>query len=188
MEIDNGICKKVFEAKVMGAATPFVTALNYESIKKTVTITAENPPMNNTPSTLEYSLDGGITWQDSNVFANLLDNTNYTVLVRRVGTHCVGSLEFFTLQINNIITPNEDGINDVLDLKALGDFKNFTGSIYDRYGVEMFRFSKENPVWDGTVGGKRLPTATYWYKFNFEYPKSKAQMNWSGWIMLKNRN
>ncbi|PXW13751.1 gliding motility-associated-like protein [Chryseobacterium sp. CBTAP 102] len=188
VEIDNGICKKVFEAKVMGAATPFVTALNYESIKKTVTITAENPPMNNTPSTLEYSLDGGITWQDSNVFANLLDNTNYTVLVRRVGTHCVGSLEFFTLQINNIITPNEDGINDVLDLKALGDFKNFTGSIYDRYGVEMFRFSKENPVWDGTVGGKRLPTATYWYKFNFEYPKSKAQMNWSGWIMLKNRN
>ncbi|MFZ4927695.1 choice-of-anchor L domain-containing protein [Chryseobacterium sp. Mn2064] len=188
VEVDNGICKKIFEAKVMGAATPFVTGLNYESIKKTVTITAENPLMNNLPSTLEYSIDNGITWQDSNVFSNLLDNTNYTVLVRRVGTHCIGSLDFFTLQINNIITPNEDGINDVLDLKAFGQFKNFTGSIYDRYGSEMFRFSKDTPIWDGTVGGKRLPTATYWYKFNFEYPKSKAQMNWSGWIMLKNRN
>ena len=108
-------------------------------------------------------------------------------MVRRVGTHCVGTFEFFTLQITNIITPNDDGINDVLDLKSLGDFKNFTGSIFDRYGVEMFRFSKELPVWNGTVGGKRLPTATYWYKFNFEYPKSKVQMNWSGWIMLKNR-
>ena len=188
VEVDNGICKKIFEAKVMGAATPFVTGLNYESIKKTVTITAENPPMNNLPSTLEYSIDNGITWQESNIFSNLLDNTNYTVLVRRVGTHCIGTLDFFTLQINNIITPNEDGINDVLDLKAFGQFKNFTGSIYDRYGVEMFRFSKDTPIWDGTVGGKRLPTATYWYKFNFEYPKSKAQMNWSGWIMLKNRN
>ncbi|WP_435524479.1 T9SS type B sorting domain-containing protein [Chryseobacterium indoltheticum] len=59
--------------------------------------------------------------------------------------------------------------------------------MYDRYGVEMFRFSKETPIWNGTVGGKRLPTATYWYKFNFEYNKSKTQMNQSGWIMLKNR-
>jgi hypothetical protein len=50
--------------------------------------------------------------------------------------------DFFTLQINNIITPNEDGINDVLDLKAL-EFENFTGSVYDRYGVEMFRFQKK---------------------------------------------
>ncbi|KMQ60910.1 gliding motility protein [Chryseobacterium sp. BLS98] len=187
VEVDNGFCKKIFTAKVGGAATPFVTAVQYESAKKTVTIIAENPMMNNTPSTLEYSLDNGITWQQSNIFTNLLDNTNYTVLIRRVGTHCVGTFDFYTLQINNIITPNNDGVNDVLDLKALGEFKNFTGSIFDRYGVEMFRFSKEKPVWDGTVGGKKLPTATYWYKFNFEYPKSKAQMNWSGWIMLKNR-
>lgn len=188
VEVDNGICKKIFEAKVLGAATPFITAINYESIKKSITVTAENPPMNNMPSTLEYSIDNGISWQESNVFNSLLDNTKYTILVRRVGTHCVGSLDFFTLQINNIITPNEDGINDVLDLKALREFDNFSGSIYDRYGVEMFRFSKENPVWDGTVGGKRLPTATYWYKFNFQYPRSKTQVNWSGWIMLKNRN
>lgn len=187
VEIDNGFCKKIFTAKVGGAATPYVIGINYESAKKTVTIIAENPPMNNTPSTLEYSIDNGITWQPSNVFTSLLDNTNYTVLIRRVGTHCVGTFDFYTLQINNIITPNDDGINDVLDLKALAEFKNFTGSVYDRYGVEMFRFSKEKPLWDGTVGGKRLSTATYWYKFNFEYPKSKVQMNWSGWIMLKNR-
>ncbi|MCT2560800.1 gliding motility-associated C-terminal domain-containing protein [Chryseobacterium herbae] len=187
VEIDNGFCKKIFTAKVGGAATPFVTAISYESAKKTVTIIAENPLMNNTPSTLEYSINNGISWQDSNVFTNLLDNTNYTVQVRRVGTHCVGTFDFYTLQINNIITPNDDGVNDVLDLKALVGFNNFTGSVFDRYGVEMFRFSKEKPVWDGTVGGKKLSTATYWYKFNFEYPKSKVQMNWSGWIMLKNR-
>ncbi|MGG5210348.1 choice-of-anchor L domain-containing protein [Chryseobacterium sp. MIQD13] len=187
VEVDNGFCKKIFTAKVGGAATPYATAINYESAKKTVTIIAENPLMNNTPSTLEYSIDNGITWQESNVFTNLLDNTNYTVMIRRVGTHCIGTFDFYTLQINNIITPNDDGVNDVLDLKALTEFKNFTGSVFDRYGVEMFRFSKEKPVWDGTVGGKKLSTATYWYKFNFEYPKSKVQMNWSGWIMLKNR-
>jgi gliding motility-associated-like protein len=187
VEIDNGSCKKIFSVKVMGATTPFVTGLNYNSINKSLTVTAENPPMNNIQGTLEYSIDNGITWQTSNVFTNLLDNTNYTILLRRLGTHCVGTIDFYTLNIKNIITPNDDGVNDVLDLTALGDFKNFTGSIYDRYGVEMFRFSKLTPIWNGTVGGKRLPTATYWYKFNFEYPKSKAQVDWSGWIMLKNR-
>lgn len=187
VEIDNGYCKKTFSAKVMGAAIPYVTGINYETSKKTLTVAAENPPMNNTPSSLEYSIDNGITWQQSNIFSGLLDNTNYTIQVRREGTHCIGTFDFFTLQINNMITPNSDGINDVLDLKALGQFKNFTGSIYDRYGVEMFRFTKDTPVWDGTVSGKKLPSATYWYKFTYEYPKSKTQMNWSGWIILKNR-
>lgn len=182
--IKNGICQDEFTVKVQAAASPYVTALNYES--NTLTVTAANPMINNISVNLEYSLDG-VLWQDSNVFTGLLDNTNYTVRVRTKGTSCSGSIEFFTLQINNIITPNQDGVNDFLDLTSLKDFKNFTGSIYDRYGVEVFRFSKETPVWNGTVGGKKLPTATYWYKFNFEYNKSKVQMNRSGWIMLKNR-
>lgn len=183
--IDNGYCTKTFTSKVMGAATPYITNLQYGN--NTLTVTAQNTSINNIYGTLEYSIDNGITWQESNVFTNLLNNTTYHIQVRIQGTHCTGEIEFYTLHINNLITPNQDGVNDVLDLTAFGDFKNFTGSIYDRYGVEMFRFSKETPIWDGSVGGKRLPTATYWYKFNFEYPKSKAQMNWSGWIMLKNR-
>lgn len=183
--IDNGFCSQTFTSKVMAAASPFFTNLHYGN--NTLTVTAENPPINNITGTLEYSIDGGLSWQDSNVFSNLLNNTTYQIQVRVKGTHCAGAIEFYTLHINNLITPNQDGVNDKLDLTAFGEFQNFTGSVYDRYGVEMFRFSKETPIWDGTVGGKRLPTATYWYKFNFEYPKSKTQMNWSGWIMLKNR-
>lgn len=182
--IDNGICSKTFEVKVVAAATPFFSQVSYEN--NTITATATIPNINNIPRAAEYSLDG-ISWQDSNVFPNLLDNTNYTLYVRTKGTTCVGTVEFFTFHITNIITPNQDGVNDVIDLSALVNFKNFKGSIYDRYGTEMFRFSKENPIWNGTVGGKRLPTATYWYRFNFEYNKTKTQMNSSGWIMLKNR-
>ncbi|MDF2551314.1 MAG: gliding motility-associated C-terminal protein [Chryseobacterium sp.] len=182
--INNGICQKLFTVKVHGASSPFFTNLSYEN--NTLTAIATNPSINNIYGTLEYSVDG-INWQDSNVFTNLTDNTTYNVQVRIKGTSCVGAVEFFTLAINNVITPNQDGVNDVLDLTNLKDFNNFTGSIYDRYGVEIFRFSKERPIWDGTVSGKRLPTATYWYKFNFEYKKSKVQMNRSGWIMLKNR-
>jgi gliding motility-associated-like protein len=184
--IKNGYCDRIFTAKVLAAASPFVTNVDYSN--NTLTITAEVPMINNYPQTAEYSIDGGMTWQDSNVFTGLQNNTTYQIQVRTIGTHCVGALEFFTLHISNIITPNQDGINDTLDLTSLGSFNNFTGSVYDRYGSEMFRFSKEKPIWDGTVGGKRLPTATYWYKFNFQYPKSKVNMSHSGWIMLKNRD
>jgi gliding motility-associated-like protein len=183
--INNGICQELFTVKVLGASSPFFTNISYEN--NTLTAIATNPSINNIYGTLEYSIDGGVHWQDSNIFTNLTDNTTYNILVRIKGTTCVGTVEFFTLAINNVITPNQDGVNDVLDLTNLKDFNNFTGSIYDRYGVEIFRFSKERPIWDGTISGKRLPTATYWYKFNFEYKKSKVQMNRSGWIMLKNR-
>lgn len=185
VKIDNGYCEKTFTVNVLGAASPFVSNVDYSN--NTLTITAEVPTINNITQTAEYSIDGGISWQDSNVFTNVQDNATYNIQVRSVGTHCVGALEFFTFQVKNIITPNDDGINDTLDLTALGGFNNFTGSIYDRYGSEMFRFSKENPIWNGTVGGKKLPTATYWYKFNFQYPKTKVNMSQSGWIMLKNR-
>jgi gliding motility-associated-like protein len=182
--INNGICEETFTVKVHGASSPFFTNLSYEN--NTLTAIATNPSINNLYGTLEYSLDG-INWQESNVFTNLTDNATYNVQVRIKGTTCYGAVEFFTLAINNVITPNQDGVNDVLDLTGLRDFNNFTGSVYDRYGVEVFRFSKERPIWDGTVSGKRLPTATYWYKFNFEYKKTKIQMSRSGWIMLKNR-
>lgn len=183
--IDNGYCTRVFTSKVMAATLPFISGLDYGN--NTLTITAVNPSINNIPGVIEYSIDNGVSWQTSNVFSGLLDNMTYHLQVRIQGTHCVGILDFFTLKINNIITPNEDGINDVLDLTSLGNFNNFTGSIYDRYGSEMFRFSKQAPIWNGTIGGKKLSTGTYWYKFNFQYPKSKAQINWSGWILLKNR-
>ncbi|WP_326982887.1 choice-of-anchor L domain-containing protein [Chryseobacterium sp. MYb264] len=186
VEIDNGFCKKIFEAKVMGAAIPFFTNLSYDN-DHNLTVIAANPPINNITGVLEYSIDNGINWQDSNVFTNLLDNNTYTIFVRVKGTSCLGTIEFFTLKINNIITPNEDGVNDVLDLTPMTKYKNFLGSIYDRYGAEMFKFSKDTPIWNGTVGGKRLPTGTYWYKFNFDYDKSKVKMERSGWILLKNR-
>lgn len=186
VEVDNGFCKKIFQAKVMGAAIPYFTNISYDN-DHNLTLTAANPPINNITGVLEYSIDNGVTWQESNVFSNLLDNTNYTIFVRVKGTSCLGTIDFFTFKINNIITPNEDGVNDVLDLTSLTKYKNFIGSIYDRYGVEMFKFSKETPIWNGTVGGKRLPTGTYWYKFNFNYDKSNAKLERAGWILLKNR-
>ena len=182
--IDNGICSQDFKVSVGAAASPYFTQVNYEN--NTITAEASNPTINNIPRTLEYSIDGQV-WQASNIFTNLTNNTNYTLYVRTVGTSCVGTLEFFTLQIANVITPNNDGYNDVIDLRKLAGFKNFSGSVYNRYGNEVFKFSEFNPVWNGTIGGRKLPTATYWYKIGFDYERSKTKFQQNGWIMLKNR-
>lgn len=182
--INNGICSKDFTVSVSAAASPYFTHVAYEN--NTITATTTNPTINNIVRDLEYSINGQI-WQTSNVFTNLSNNTNYTLYVRTVGTRCVGTLEFFTLQIINVITPNDDGFNDVIDLRKLTSFRNFSGSVFNRYGTEVFKFSEVTPVWNGTIGGRKLPTATYWYRIGFEYEKSKTQFQQSGWIMLKNR-
>src|SRR5690606_30961686 len=58
----------------------------------------------------EFSLDQ-ISWQDSNIFANL-KNGNYTVHVR-TNTGCIiGSENFSIFNVSNVFTPDADGVND----------------------------------------------------------------------------
>jgi gliding motility-associated-like protein len=39
----------------------------------------------------------------------------------------------------NVITPNADGINDVIDYSALGNKQNLILSVFDRYGGKFSR-------------------------------------------------
>ncbi|MGL4347013.1 MAG: T9SS type B sorting domain-containing protein [Chitinophagaceae bacterium] len=58
-------------------------------------------------------------------------------------------------------TPNNDGINDFFKPNYIGvkELKYF--QIFDRFGQLMFSTSDMHQSWDGTFGGKSLPTATY---------------------------
>lgn len=53
--------------------------------------------------------------------------------------------------------------------------------------VKKFLKQDQKTVWDGKFQTRSLPSATYWYKINYEDPASKEMTNKSGWIMLKNR-
>ncbi|ASW74216.1 gliding motility protein [Chryseobacterium piperi] len=179
--IDNGVCTKVFTTQVIRAVAPRIIKVDYDS-NETIVVTAGNP--SNGP--LEYSIDNGLTWQPSNVFNNVPKNKVITIRVRIKNTSCVGVLEYFTFVMKNVITPNGDNVNDIIDFRGISDYKNFTASIFDRYGREVYKAEKVRPYWDGYFQGKRLPTASYWYQVTFDDPASKEKALKTGWILLKN--
>ncbi|SFN27157.1 gliding motility-associated C-terminal domain-containing protein [Chryseobacterium oleae] len=180
--ISNGVCSKVFTAKLMNPELPKFTNVVYE--KNVLTLTASNP----SGAVLEFSIDGGVVWQTSNIFNNVLDNTNYHLRVREKDAKCYTSLDYFTFVISNAITPNMDGINDTINFTGISGYNNFAASVFDRYGAELFRATKTDAVWRGTLKGLNLATGTYWYKVQWENPASKKLEQRSGWILLKNRN
>lgn len=180
--ISNGTCSKLFTAQLINPDLPQFTNVVYEN--NVLTVTATNP----TNGALEYSIDGGVTWQSSNIFYNVLNNTNYNILVKVKDAKCGNSLQYFTFVISNAITPNSDGVNDYIDFTGISNYKNFAASIFDRYGAELFKADKSNVMWNGSLKGINLPTATYWYRVQWENPASKKLELKSGWILLKNRN
>lgn len=180
--ISNGTCSKAFTAQLLNPNLPQFTNIVYEN--HVLTLSATNP----TGGTLEYSIDGGLTWQNSNIFNNVLNNTNYNLMVRVKDAKCSTSLSYFTFVISNAITPNSDGKNDTIDFSGISGYNNFAASIFNRYGQELFKATKLEPAWNGTVKGLALPTATYWYRVQWENPASKKLELRTGWILLKNRN
>ncbi|PKF75002.1 choice-of-anchor L domain-containing protein [Chryseobacterium sp. PMSZPI] len=180
--ISNGTCSKTFSAQLINPDLPqFINVVFDNHI---LTLTASNP----TGGTLEYSIDGGVTWQSSNIFYGVLNNTTYHLMVRVKDAKCGTSLDYFTLVISNVITPNMDGVNDTIDFTGISNYKDFAASIFDRYGAEVFKATKNDVIWRGSLKGINLPTATYWYRVQWENPASKKLEQRSGWILLKNRN
>jgi hypothetical protein len=86
-------------------------------------LTASNP----SNGILEYSVDNGLTWQASNTFTNVPKNEIISIRVRVKNTSCVGFLEYFTFVMKNVITPNGDNINDIIDFRGIIGYKNFSG-------------------------------------------------------------
>lgn len=179
--INNGSCSKLLTAVVSYIKTPEITGITYEN--GFLTINVKNPA----GDPLEYSIDGGVTWQSYNIFKNVLRNTQYSIRVRKRGILCDTHTEYYTFLMNNTITPNSDGINDNIDFSIISKFGNFKGSIFDKYGKVVFEVSSKNPVWNGKYIGMPLPTDTYWYSLSWTDQITKQPVQLSGWILLKNR-
>lgn len=140
----------------------------------------------------EYSFDGGLTWQTSNILANPT-LPEYHIQVRSTvspGYYCLGEIKsIYTITVNNVITPNGDGYNDYWTIANLDKMENVQIVITDRYGKSVFNTAdKNNLLWDGKIQGRPLPTASYWYVVKwFDSSTNKNEIR-NGWILLKNRD
>lgn len=64
----------------------------------------------------------------------------------------------------NIMTPNQDLLNDKFKIEGLNFYCDFYEVfIYNRWGQLVFRAENEDVYWDGTVNGVEVPDGTYYF-------------------------
>lgn len=82
------------------------------------------------------------------------------------------------VDVVNVITPNGDGVHDVLEIRGLSSYPNNTVRIYNRWGVMVFQtkgYNTSGNVFDGTSQGRvtvdqdnKLPVGTYFYVIDYQ--------------------
>ncbi|MBK9292070.1 MAG: gliding motility-associated C-terminal domain-containing protein [Bacteroidetes bacterium] len=96
---------------------------------------------------------------------------NYTVKGYRLG--CQTQKSFVIQQsefdydpgfkVQNILTPNGDGHNDVWKIDILNSIRPARVTIYTRSGLKVFESTNYNNDWAGTFNGNPLPEGSYFY-------------------------
>lgn len=95
------------------------------------------------------------------------DTASVTVIVSEQDSATIYAGIYGNLQ--NVITPNGDGQNDVLDLSGVtaGDDCEFT--VYTRWGTPVYNQAIYTNDWSGTTdGGSQLEDGTYYYVLTFD--------------------
>ena len=118
----------------------------------------------NDPETFLNSVDQTFAHTFTEIGAN-----NIYVLVENANTGCIDSVPFLIevqgIQINNVFSPNNDGVNDYFTFGEYG-MKNVDVQIFTRWGQEVYSWTGENKAWDGKgADGQNLPEGVYFFVF-----------------------
>ena len=179
VDLSSNGCVYRQNVSVFSAVQPQITKIEVTGNTAEIFVSGGTPPY-------QYSLDG-ITYQTSSSFVALPRGTYKVYVLSADG--CAPTMgDFLILDLKNVITPNGDGINDVLDYSDLRVKENVTIEIYDRYGATIYRSKDKKYIWDGKILGHPLTTGTYWFVIRWVEPDTKKPVNYNGWVLLKNRN
>lgn len=180
VDLKTGDCVTRQQVKIYPSEQPVISSIEISNNTVTVNTIGGTAPYS-------YSSDN-INWQDSNVFTNVPRGNTVFYVKDDYGCNPI-TVEVTVPNLINVITPNGDGINDVLDYSALAYKPNFKFNIFDRYGSKIHEGNKANSYkWDGAIGGKKVSTGNYWFDISWNEPNSKnTPIKYSGWIMVKNR-
>jgi gliding motility-associated-like protein len=174
---------QTIEISNVGIYTVDITRAAPESctVRKTITV-VENPApkiekvnIDETKVTIilkvpesyyEYSIDG-VNYQSSNIFPKA-PSGNQTAYVREINSCNVDSKSFTVIIYPKFFSPNNDGQNDVWEIKEMKDYPNSRLEIYDRYGKLLKQLNSSNTGWNGTFNGLNLPADDYWFTLKLE--------------------
>jgi gliding motility-associated-like protein len=87
--------------------------------------------------------------------------------------------------VPSAFTPNGDGVNDVFRIADLKGQKLLDFSIYNRWGLSVFRTEDVQQGWDGTVGGHPSPTGAYVYLIHYEDMTGKSMYTKGTFVLLR---
>jgi len=146
---NNEGCKVTDTVKIGYYTSPLINILHDTSIcgnQSSITVNATYPGINS------YLWNDGFTFPVHTISAA----GNYWV-VYTLSTTCVASDSFnvgfqkikYTDTLPNIITPNNDGVNDFIDFSVY-QFPEMQLAIYNRWGTKIFESSNPQCVWNPT--------------------------------------
>ena len=111
--------------------------------------------------------EGSSSQNPAHTYEDGMDSYQVTLQVT-ASNGCMGSLTqtieiFKDIVVPNIITPNDDGTNDIFLIKTAG-VKSYNLVIVNRWGNTMFVSNDPSHIWDGKVDGKPVDEGVYFYK------------------------
>ncbi len=111
---------------------------------------------------LDFS-EGGIIAHE---YQNPGDYTMTLYIENELGCTDSMSLEICVKNVVNLFiptafSPNEDGVNDRLELHSIGVREDLQWMVFDRYGAKVFETHSLRDSWDGYYLGEPLPMGTY---------------------------
>ncbi|NAS11825.1 T9SS type B sorting domain-containing protein [Flavobacteriaceae bacterium R33] len=161
-----------------------------------------NDPFNDLPNT---DRDAESDYRDTDDDGDLLmtidedvdgdgDFTNDDVDADGIPDYLEPNFDGDDVEVFNVVTPNSDGIHDVLTIDGLENYPDNTIRIYNRWGVLVYTtrsYNTQGNVFDGTSQGRvtvdqdnKLPVGTYFYILDYIIPESGETRSLSGYIYI----
>jgi gliding motility-associated-like protein len=104
---------------------------------------------------------------------NAPDNLRYNVVITTAEGGCefpdgvIVPIEQSRFEIPELVTPNGDGTNDEFRVYYGGQVTDYTMTVFNRWGQQIFSSSDVDEAWDGTKDGTPQNTDMYLYFTKF---------------------
>jgi gliding motility-associated-like protein len=90
------------------------------------------------------------------------------------------------IYVPKAFTPNNDGLNDTLEVFGLPTDVEVITRIYNRWGQQLYSSTDPENGWDGTINGKLAPEGTYVYEISFQTSDGENINQKGTFVLLKN--
>lgn len=81
-----------------------------------------------------------------------------------------------TIEMPNVFTPNQDGINDIYQAIDIDGIEQFNLTIINRWGEIVFQTNDYNITWDGKFHGGDCSDGVYYWSVNYTDINQKSDL------------